>query len=234
MSFGLPRLMKLIKLLKKGSEDKDEEGVGKVIKYRPFLRDSLSSGKYSDEEVRAKKLNNGLAMETKKQPRKHTYFKSEGVYKLVDIESGLSVGWANSYEEALKKSKDKDFIGAVERARKTYWEKYPERKRTPEQPEKKAEPAKKLKDEASKKEMDKARKKMEKFWARTDTNEHMKSEMNYLLSNFEHDNGKDYAIDEAKRNIQKWQRFGWLDTNEMRDEKLVYFQKMIDYMEKNK
>ena len=104
-----------------------------------------------------------------------------------------------------------------------------------EQPQEKSEPVKKLKDEKSKKAMDKARKYMEKFWANTAANEHMKSEMDYLLSNFEHDNGKQYALDEAKRNVEKWKRFGYLDHagNEMRDAKLAYFNRMIEYMEKN-
>ena len=118
---------------KKGGESKDEEGVGKIIKYQPMLNDK-GEFKYGDD-VRAKKLNNGLAMETKKQKTNRVYYGTEGVYKLVDTESGLTVGWAKDYEEALKKSKDKDFIGAIERARKSYWERHPERRRTPTDPE---------------------------------------------------------------------------------------------------
>jgi len=113
---------------KKGSKPKDEEGVGKIIKYQPYVRGTTGDWNYG-EDTRAKKLNNGLAMETKKQKNNHVYRGTEGVYKLVDIESGTTVGWAKDYEDALKKSKDRDFIGAVERARKVYWNKYPERKR---------------------------------------------------------------------------------------------------------
>ena len=99
----------------------------------------------------------------------------------------------------------------------------------------KQEPKGKIKDEASKKAMDKARKYMEKFWANGSAANHMRSEMDYLLSNFEHDNGKQYALDEAKRNVEKWKRVGFLDQygNELRDEKLAYFNRMIEYMEKN-
>lgn len=121
------------RLGKAKEESDDEKDVGKIIKYQPMLN---NKGNFDyGEDVRAKKLNNGLAMETKKYSKSHTYFGSNGQYKLVDIESGLSVGWANSYEEALKKSKDKDFIGAIERARKSYWDRHPERKRTPTDPE---------------------------------------------------------------------------------------------------
>ena len=215
-------------------ESEDEKDVGKIIKYQPMLN---NNGNFDyGEDVRAKKLNNGLAMETKRYKYKGQFTKNEKGqyedkyrYKMVDIDSGLSVGYADSYEEALKKSKDPEFVEKLERARANYWKAHPDRKR--EKPESKSDSAKKL---SFKKEMDKARAKMEKYWSNTDLNRHMRGEMDYLLSNFEHDNGKQYAIDEAKRNIQKWQKFGWLDTNEMRDEKLVYFQKMIEYMENNK
>ena len=224
---------------KGGGEQADEKDVGKIIKYKPYMRTYTGMDfveGYSDEEIRAKKLNNGLAMETKKYKSRGQFDKNEKgqyvektYYKLVDIESGLSAGRAESFEDALKKSKDPEFVEKLERARANYWKAHPDRKR--EKPESKSDSAKKL---SFKKEMDKARAKMEKYWSNTDLNRHMRGEMDYLLSNFEHDNGKQYAIDEAKRNIQKWQKFGWLDINEMRDEKLVYFQKMIEYMENNK
>lgn len=134
----------------------------------------------------------------------------------------------------MKKSNDQDFIGAIERARKVFYEKHPELKESSGKPvDYNAKRLGKSEGEMAKKEMEKARKRMEKFWADTNANKHMKSEMDYLLSNFEHDNDKKGALELAKDNIKRWQKIGFLDTNEMRDEKLVYFNKMIKYMEKN-
>ena len=118
---------------KKGSgEQADEKDVGKIIKYQPMVN---NNGTFDyGEDVRAKKLNNGLAMETKKYKSKGQ-FGSEEYYKLVDIESGLSAGRAESYEDALKKSKDPEFIKRLEDARNKYWKAHPERKRTPTDPE---------------------------------------------------------------------------------------------------
>ena len=231
---------------KKGGESKDEEGVGKVIKYRPFLS-GAGGDRWGDEEIRAKKLNNGIAMETKKFKSGGQFNKDENgkyvakqYYKLVDIESGLSVGRAESYEEALAKSKDPEFVEKLERAREAYWKKHPDRRESKPQKGDKTKLTEEekvgVKDIDSKKAMLKARKYMEKFWANTSAGNHMRSEMDYLLSNFENDNDKEGAIALAKANIKKWQRIGFLDQNgnEQRDEKLAYFNRMIEYMEKNK
>lgn len=231
---------------KKGSEPKDEEGVGKVIKYRPFLS-GAGGDRWGDEEIRAKKLNNGIAMETKKFKSGGQFNKDENgkyvpkqYYKLVDIESGLSVGKAESYEEALAKSKDPEFVEKLERAREAYWKKHPDRRESKPQKGDKTKLTEEekvgVKDIDSKKAMLKARKYMEKFWANTSAGNHMRSEMDYILSNFENDNDKEGAIALAKDNIKKWQRIGFLDQsgNELRDEKLAYFNRMVEYMEKNK
>lgn len=216
------------------STTKDTE-VGKTIKYSPFLRQADGSWKKDDtQQKRVKTLNNGLGIETKAQPKEMVYHEQVGKYRLVDIETGTTVGWAKDYDDALQKSNDADFIGAINRAKKVFYEKHPEVKEQSGKPvDYNAKRLGKTEGEMAKKEMEKARKKMEKYWARTDANEHMKSEMDYLLSNFEHDNDKEGALGLAKQNIKKWQKIGFLDTNELRDEKLVYFQKMVDYMEKN-
>lgn len=231
---------------KKGGEPKDEEGVGKVIKYRPFLS-GAGGNRWGDEEIRAKKLNNGLAMETKKFKSIGQFDKDEKgryvakqYYKLVDIESGLSAGRVESYEEALKKSKDPEFLERLNKARENYWKKYPERRENKPQKGDKTKLTEEekvgVKDVESKKAMLKAKERMEKFWANTSAGNHMRSEMNYLLSNFENNNDKEGAIALAKDNVKRWQRIGFLDQsgNELRDEKLAYFNRMIEYMEKNK
>ena len=213
----------------------DDAKVGKIIKYSPFLRQPDGSWKKDDtQQKRIKQLNNGLGIETKAQDKEHYYHEQVGKYRLVDIESGTTVGWAKDFDDALKKSNDQDFIGAIERARKVFYEKHPELKESSGKPvDYNAKRLGKSEGEMAKKEMEKARKRMEKFWADTNANKHMKSEMDYLLSNFEHDNDKKGALELAKDNIKRWQKIGFLDTNEMRDEKLVYFNKMIKYMEKN-
>lgn len=213
---------------------KDTE-VGKTIKYSPFLRQSDGSWKKDDtQQKRVKTLNNGLGIETKAQPKEMIYHEQVGKYRLVDIETGTTVGWAKDYDDALQKSNDADFIGAINRAKVKFFEKHPEIKEQSGKPvDYNAKRLGKTEGEMAKKEMEKARKKMEKYWARTNANEHMKSEMDYLLSNFEHDNDKEGALGLAKQNIKKWQKIGFLDTNELRDEKLVYFNKMVEYMEKN-
>lgn len=213
---------------------KDTE-VGKVTKYSPFLRQSDGSWKKDDtQQKRVKTLNNGLAMETKAQPREMIYHEQVGKYRLVDVETGTTVGWAKDFDDALKKSNDADFIGAINRAKVKFFEKHPEIKEQSGKPvDYNAKRLGKTEGEMAKKEMEKARKTMDKFWASTHRNESMKKEMDALLSNFEHDNDKKGALETAKKNIAQWQRFNYLDTNELRDPKLVYFKRMVDYMEKN-
>ena len=103
--------------------DIDEEGVGTIIKYKPWIRvrqpNENDDGFDWGDEVRARKLNNGLAVETKKYNRPHIYGGQSGNYKIIDVDSGLMAGWANSYEDALKLSKTKEYIDKVIRARES-------------------------------------------------------------------------------------------------------------------
>ena len=73
----------------------------------------------TDKTIRAKKLNNGLAVETKAQNGQKVYAGYKGRYKIVDVDSGYFVAFADSYEDALKISKDKEFIEKVNRARES-------------------------------------------------------------------------------------------------------------------
>ena len=105
---------------------KDTE-VGKITKYSPFLRQSDGSWKKDDtQQKRIKTLNNGLGFETKAQPKEMVYHEQVGKYRLVDIETGTTVGWAKDFDDALKKSNDADFVGAINRAKVKFFEKHPE------------------------------------------------------------------------------------------------------------
>lgn len=213
---------------------------GKVIKYHPLLRsvDNANSFTFGEETDRAKMLNNGLAMRTKKVAIGGYFKDANGKYKvregygIIDVETGLVAGRAESYEDALEMStNNKEYLDKINRARDSFKNKYSNVFSSKPQ-EQKSEISQKEKDTA-KKQMEKARKYMEKFWVDTAEKRHMKSEMDYLLSNYEHDNDKKAALDLAKQNIKKWQRFSYLDTNEMRDPRLAYFNRMVEYMEKN-
>ena len=100
-------------------EEADEEGVGSVISYVPAARQEDGSFKQTAKPVRAKKLNNGLAVETKAMGKEHIYAGNKGKYKVVDVESGLIAGYVSSYEDALKLSKDKEFVEKLNRARES-------------------------------------------------------------------------------------------------------------------
>ena len=100
-------------------EDADEEGVGSIMTYYPSVKGEDGEMKKSEQGIRAKKLNNGLAVETKAQNKEHIYAGNKGKYKVVDIDSGLIAGYVSSYEDALKLSKDKEFVEKLTRARES-------------------------------------------------------------------------------------------------------------------
>jgi len=118
--------------VEKEQPGKTDENVGKTTKYSPFLRQPDGSWKKDDtQQKRIKTLYNGLGFETKAQSKERIYHEQVGKYRLVDVESGTTVGWAKDFDDAIKKSQDKDFIGAIERARKVFYEKHPELKQKP-------------------------------------------------------------------------------------------------------
>lgn len=83
------------------------------------------------------------------------------------------------------------------------------------------------------KELEKAKKRVYKFMPDLPSKKAMVSEMEGLLARFKSGNRPEEMLKTAKDNIQKWQRSRELDTNDLRDERLAYFEKIVDYMEKN-
>lgn len=83
------------------------------------------------------------------------------------------------------------------------------------------------------KELEKQRKRVEKFMPDLDSHKQMLKEMDNLLKRFDSGNRREEALSTAKSNIKNWQRNRLLDTNPLRDEKLVYFNKIVEYMENN-
>ena len=96
---------------------------GKIINYKPYM--NYGNGKVGRGNVtkRAKTLNNGLAMETKGDTKEHIYFGYKGKYKVVDLQTGLMVGWANNYEDAMKMSNDQQFIDKINNAKEQHKQK---------------------------------------------------------------------------------------------------------------
>lgn len=212
----------------------DDAKVGKITKYSPLLRQQDGSWKKDDtQQKRIKQLNNGLGIETKAQDKEHYYHEQVGKYRLIDIESGTTVGWAKDFDDALKKSNDQDFIDAIERARKVFYERHPELKQQPE--EKVDYNAKRMGKETKSidKELEKAKKRVYKFMPDLPSKKAMVSEMESLLERFKSGNHPEEMLKTAKDNIQRWQRSRELDTNDLRDDRLAYFEKIVDYMERN-
>lgn len=117
------------KVKEESKTESKEEKIGKIIKYSPYK--NMGGGvfkKDDDNQVRVKTLHNGLAMETKATPNEHIYHEQVGKYKLVDLDTGTMVGWAKDYEDAVKKSQDQDFIGAINRAKETFYNRHPDMK----------------------------------------------------------------------------------------------------------
>ena len=121
---------------KEGEETTNQDNsVGKITKYSPFMRQADGSWKKDDtQQKRIKTLHNGLGIETKAQSKEQFYHDQVGKYRLIDIETGTTVGWAKDFDDAIKKSQDQDFIGAISRAKKVFFEKHPELKESTGKP----------------------------------------------------------------------------------------------------
>ncbi len=124
-----------------GKKEEDNKEVGKIAKYSPFMRQADGTWKKDDtQQKRIKTLHNGLGIETKAQDKEHIYHEQVGKYRLIDVETGTTVGWAKDYDDALSKSQDQDFIGAINRAKKVFYEKHPELKEQPKEETKSFQP----------------------------------------------------------------------------------------------
>ena len=92
--------------------------VGKIIQYNPYVRNSTTGEfEFGENPIRARQLHNGMAVETKKADKDHTYFGHSGRYKVVDLETGLMVGWVNNYDDGITLSQDKDFLEKIRLAK---------------------------------------------------------------------------------------------------------------------
>ena len=105
---------------------------GKIVKYHPLLKKPGEDFYFSEETERAKMLNNGIAMGTKKHSSWERYTKDAGgkyrpsnYYVLIDIETGLTCGRVENYEDGLEKTNDKEWLDIVNNARNTFKTKHP-------------------------------------------------------------------------------------------------------------
>lgn len=98
-------------------ESKIEDNIGKKIKYNAWGRDQNNEWKQLPEQQSARQLYNGLAVHTKKEPRERIYAGSSGNYKVVDLDTGLMVGFAKDYDDAVKMSQNQELLDKIKRAK---------------------------------------------------------------------------------------------------------------------
>ncbi len=93
------------------------DDIGSIIQYNPYVKNESGDWAFSETPIRARKLHNGMAMETKAYPKEHIYAGNKGKYKLVDTETGLMVGFASGYDDAIRISQDEELLAKIKRAK---------------------------------------------------------------------------------------------------------------------
>ena len=95
--------------------------IGSKTTYNPWGK-NLETNEWQqlDTPINARVLNNGLLVHTKKEPREMIYAGNRGIYRMVDKDTGLLVGYAKNFDDALRISNDKEFVDKLNRARELH------------------------------------------------------------------------------------------------------------------